>query len=170
MADLVGVSPESMFADRGYGFRGSSLSLGRNDAGESYRNGRVLSDDGLEAPAERRKPAVGARLIEDREARGSLDEHRGVGRLFHLEGVEARAQQELKLIAQHFAGGAQLAAKAVALAQQARLAVGAAVLELRKDQRDQPEPIDPRRELGDAAVIWPDHANRSIAFDDLARI
>ena len=99
-------------ADRGYGFRGSSLSLGHGMThGELRRNRHVLRS-GPEAPAERRKPAVGARLIEDREARGSLDEHRGVGRLFHLEGVEARAQQELKLVAQHFAGGAQLAAKA----------------------------------------------------------
>ena len=84
-------------------------------------------DAALQPAAKRRQAAVGARLIEDREARGGLDEHRGVGRLFHLESVEARAQQELKLVAQHFAGGAQLAAKSIALAQQARLAVGAAI-------------------------------------------
>ena len=56
-----------------------------------------------------------------------LGERRGVGLLGHLEGVEAGAVQEQELVAQHLAGGAQLAAKAVALAQEPRLAVGAAV-------------------------------------------
>src|SRR6185437_12773336 len=107
----------------------------RNDA-RALRRNRYILCGGPVAPAQSRQPAVGARLIEDREARGSLRKHRGVGGLFYLEGVEARAQQELKLIAQHVADGAQLAAKAVTLAQQARLAVGAAILELRKDERD----------------------------------
>src|SRR3546814_19937325 len=39
----------------------------------------------------------------------------------HLEGIEAAAQHEQKLVAQHVADRAQLALEAVALAQQARI-------------------------------------------------
>ena len=53
-----------------------------------------------------------------------------------LERVEARAQHEEQLLEQHLADGAQLALEAVALAQQPRVGVGAAVAELRKLERD----------------------------------
>ena len=77
----------------------------------------------------------------------------------------------MKLIAQHVAGGAQLAAKAKALAQQARLSVGAAILELREEDRNQREPIDPRRELRDAARGLPaDAPARASRLDELGRV
>ena len=52
-------------------------------------------------------------------------------------GVEAGALQQRHHVDQHLAGGAHLAAEAVARAQQVGLAVGAAVDPLRKLQRDQ---------------------------------
>ena len=58
--------------------------------------------------------AVGARLIDHAVARHDLGEDPRVGRLLHLEGIEAGAHQEMELVAQHVAGGAQRAAKAVA--------------------------------------------------------
>ena len=88
---------------------------------------------------------------------------RGVGVLFDLERIEAGADEEQELIAQHVAGGAQLAAKAVALAQLPGLAVSAAVAEGRKRQRDQRQPVEPRRELGNPAVVGPQHAGRRLA-------
>jgi len=74
-----------------------------------------------------RQSAISGRLIEHGVgARISLANAATIGILLHLEGIEAGAHQEHELIAQHVAGGAQLAAKAVALPQQSRLAVGAA--------------------------------------------
>ncbi len=64
--------------------------------------------------------------------------------LRHFEGVEAAALHEEELVAQHLPDRAQLALVAVALAQQARIAIGAAVGEFGKFERDQ-------REAGDVA-------------------
>src|SRR5215469_1563777 len=69
----------------------------------------------------------------------------------------------MKLVAQHVAGGAQRAAKAIGFAQQPRLAIGTAVAEFRKLQRHQSEMAQPGRQFGNAAVVWPEHAKRSIA-------
>ena len=64
---------------------------------------------------------------------------RRVGRVRHLEGVEADAAHEGDLVGQHVADGAQLAREAVLLAQQARGGEGAAVGELGEVERDQGE-------------------------------
>jgi len=61
--------------------------------------------------------AILGRLVEHAVALDRLDEGRHIAVLLHLEGVEARAQQKQELIAQHLAGGAKLAAKAISLAQ-----------------------------------------------------
>ena len=50
--------------------------------------------------------------------------------------VEAGARQQRQHVDEHLAGGADLAREAIARAQQARLAVGAAVGPLRETQRD----------------------------------
>src|ERR1700692_2016664 len=75
----------------------------------------------------RRHATVAGRLIEHGMARDLAGERRHVGILLHLEGIEAGAQQEDELVAQHVAGGAQLAAKAIRFPQLSGLAVGAAV-------------------------------------------
>ena len=124
----------------------------------------------MQAPPQRRQTAVGTRLIDYREARNRFGERPRVGRLFYLEGIKAGAQQKLELIAQDVAGGAQLAAEAEAFAQQARLAVGAAVAEFREHQRHQRNVIKPWRKFRDLAIVRPENANRSIALNKVARI
>src|ERR1700735_2281718 len=84
--------------------------------------------------------------------------------------MEAGAKKYLKLTAKHLAGAAQFTAEAIPFAQQARLAVSAAVLEFRKHERDQRKPIDKGRQLGDAAIVGPEHAQWRIAFDELVGI
>jgi hypothetical protein len=113
-----------------------------------------------------RQAAVPGRLIEDRVARDLARERRHIGVLLHLEGIEAGAQQEHELVAQHVAGGAELATIAVMLAQQPRLAVGAAVPELRKLQRDQGQPVEIRRKLRDPAAVRPRYAGRRLPARD----
>ena len=68
----------------------------------------------LQSPPQRRHAAVGAGLIDHAVARQQLWRTPRIGRLLHLEGIEAGADQEVELIAQHVAGGAQRAAKTVA--------------------------------------------------------
>src|SRR6202047_5630765 len=82
-----------------------------------------------DAAGARGRAAVAGRLIEHAVAVRGLGARRRVGVLGHFEGVEAGAQHEQELIAQHLAGGAQLATKTVALADQPRLAERATVLE-----------------------------------------
>src|SRR3954451_18817276 len=81
-------------------------------------------------PAQCWSAAVARRLIERAIAARCIGESLDVRRLGHLEGVEARADEEQDRVAQHLPGAAKLAALAIALAQEPRLAVGAAVLEL----------------------------------------
>src|SRR5262245_22344397 len=98
---------------------------------ESYSTKPLVTSVGaralvLVAELHRGRPAVSRRLIPDREIRerrapileriGALD----------IERVEAYAQHEEQLLQQHFADGAQLALEAVALAQEARVRIGAA--------------------------------------------
>src|SRR5712691_2475731 len=117
-----------------------------------------------------RRASVAGRLIEDAVARKRGGEGGCVGVLLDLEGVKAGANEKKELVAQHLAGGAQLAAKAMLLAQEARLAVGAAVAEAWKDQRHQREAVEMRGELGDLAVVRPQHADRRLAAGDVRHV
>src|SRR5262249_53699179 len=85
--------------------------------------------------------------------------------LLDIERIEAGAQHEHELVAQHLTGGAQLALIAMTLTQQARLAVGAAVAEGREYQRDQREPIEIWHEIVEVAVVRPDHADLTAALE-----
>ena len=125
--------------------------------------GSSVPGSALQPPPQCRRASVGAILIIDAVARQNLGEGTRVRVLLHLEGIEAGAYQEMKLVAQHVAGRAQHAAKTVGLAQQARLAVGAAVLEFRKYQHDEREVAEPRLKLRHAFVIGPGNAKRAIA-------
>src|SRR5262249_59979550 len=100
---------------------------------------------------------------------GSSKRHR-VGRLQNVECIEAGAQQEQELVAKDLAGSPQLSSKAITLAQHARLAVGAPVLVGRKYQGDEREVCEMRLELGDVAIVGPDHANRLIAAPEIVGI
>ena len=70
----------------------------------------------MRAPTQRRHAAIGAWLIDNAVAARGFDKSAGIGGLFHLEGIEAGADQEVELIAQHIPGGAQRAAKTIGLA------------------------------------------------------
>src|SRR5204863_9644537 len=95
----------------------------------------------LHAPVQRAEPAIAGWLIEHRIAPDCLVERLRIALLPDLERIEARAQHEDKLVAQHLSASAQLAIIAVALAQQAGLRVGAAVAKTRKHQRDRSKPV-----------------------------
>src|SRR5580704_16756199 len=71
----------------------------------------------------------------------------------------------MELIAQHVAGSAQRAGKAVRLAQQPRLAIGTAVAEFREMKRNQRQMAEPGLELGDTPVVRPGDAERAVAAD-----
>ena len=60
--------------------------------------------------------------------------------------------------------------KAKLLAQHAGLAVAAAVLEIRELERHQSQPIEMRRELGNAPVVRPQHAGRRLTPQNLLGI
>jgi hypothetical protein len=69
------------------------------------------------------------------------ERQRALGELLRLVGaqrdrVEAGAREQRHHVDEHLAGGADLAREAIARAQQARLAVGAAVGPLREDEGD----------------------------------
>src|SRR5262245_6021034 len=96
------------------------------------------------ARAQRRNAPVAGGLIEYAVACDRLGKDGGVGRLDDLEGIKAGAHKKQELIAQNVAGGAQLTAKAVLLAQLPRLAIGAPVLEVGEHQRHQGELIEIR--------------------------
>src|SRR5690349_518171 len=101
----------------------------------------------LAAPVQRREMAVAGRLIKHGIAPRRFAECFRIGLLLDVESVEAGAQHEDELVAQHLTGGAQLAVKAVTLAQQASLRIGAAIAERREYQRDQRETIEIRHEI-----------------------
>src|SRR5215472_11877338 len=63
----------------------------------------------------------------------------------NVEHVEARAHQKQELVPQDLAGSTQLAMIVVALPQQPRLTVGAAVLEAGEDQCHQGQAVEVRR-------------------------
>src|ERR1700736_6355079 len=90
----------------------------------------------LHPPVQRRDPAIAGRLVEHRIALHGGGEGFRIAILLDLEGVETGAQHEYELVAQHLTGGAQLAFEAMTLPQQPRLAVGTAVAEGRKYQRN----------------------------------
>jgi hypothetical protein len=80
------------------------------------------------------------------------------------------AQQEQELVAQNLSGRAHFAAEAVALAQEARLAIGAAVAEGRKRQRHGSDAIEMRGEFGDVAAVRPDHADRPVMLGEVIAV
>src|SRR3981081_2819039 len=112
----------------------------------------------LHPPVQCGDAAVAGRLIKHRIALYRTGKRFRIAFLLDLEGVEAGAQHEHELVAQHVAGGAQFALEAMALPQQPRLAVGAAVAEGRKYQRNCREPPEIGHEIVDVAVVRPDHA------------
>src|SRR5580658_7145834 len=124
----------------------------------------------LQPPPQRGCAAVRSRLINHAVTLEDFGKYLRVGRLLHFERIEAGAHQEMKLVAQHVAGGAQCAAKAEMLAQKTRLAVGPAVAKLRKIKRDESEMAEPRFKLGNAPIIRPQHAERAVAADKLAGV
>jgi hypothetical protein len=114
--------------------------------------------------AEGRRSAIGPRLIEHAVAPRAVREGGDIGLLRDLEGVEAGPQQKQELVAQDLAGGAQLAAKPEPLAQDARLAVGTAVLEAGKSERDLCESVEMGCKLRDAAIVGPEYAYRALVL------
>jgi hypothetical protein len=77
-----------------------------------------------------------------------------------LEGVEAAADHEARLLADHVAHGANLAREAIAFAQQACGGIGAAVAELRKLQRHDRKPGQVVDQGLDLLVARQAHAHR----------
>ena len=77
----------------------------------------------------------------------------------HLEGVEAATVHEQELVAQHIADRAHLALETLALAQQPRIGIRAAIGEFRELQRDERE----------AAKIIGRQGRRLIAFEPQAQ-
>src|SRR5215831_14605193 len=124
----------------------------------------------LHATMQRGETAIAGWLIEHRIALHGLGEGFGVALLLHLESVEAGAEHEHELVAQHLSRGAQLAAIVEALAQEARLAVGAAVAESRKDEPDRGDPIEMGHEVVDVAAVRPDHAELARTAQERLRI
>src|SRR5262249_60063526 len=116
--------------------------------GPSWRKGR----------ARRGRPPVAGRLIEHAEASDRLGKGGGVSVLHDFKRVEAGADEKQELVAQHVAGGAQLATEAVLFAQLPRLTVRAAVLEGREHQRHQRKAIEMRHKLRYPAVVRPQTA------------
>src|SRR5712671_2575104 len=113
----------------------------------------------LHPPVKCGDPAIAGRLVEHRIALHRGGEGFRVALLLDLEGVEAGAQHEYELVAQHLTGGAQLAFESMALPQQPRLAVGTAVAEGRKYQRNRREPAEMGHEIVNVAVVRPDHGS-----------
>src|SRR4051812_6653006 len=89
----------------------------------------------LHPPMQRSDTAIAGRLVKHRIALCRTGKRLGVTVLFDLERVEAGAQHEHELVAQHLTGGAQFTFITVTFAQQPRLAIGAAIAERGKYQR-----------------------------------
>ncbi len=102
------------------------------------------------AAARRRRPGSGRRR--SRSARRAASSAL-VGAQQHR--VEAGALQQRQHVDQHVAGGADLARRSAARAQQAGLAVGAAVGPLRELQRDQRQPRQVGGQRLDVERRWP---------------
>src|SRR5262245_60985114 len=111
-----------------------------------------------QARDERARTSIPGRLIEHAVTVHGLGERGCVGVLRQLEGVEAGTLQEKELVAQDLAGRTQLPAKGVTLAQEPRLAVGAAVAEIWKHEGNERDPVEIGRELSDLAVVGPHDA------------
>src|SRR3954451_22337424 len=105
----------------------------------------------LHPPVQRGEAAIAGRLIEYRITLYRRGKRLRVVFLFHFECIEAGAQHEHELIAQHLAGGAQLPLETMPFPQQPRLAVSAAVAEGRKHQRDHRKPVEIRDKVVDIA-------------------
>lgn len=83
----------------------------------------------LHPPIERGDASIAGRLVEHRIAPGGSGKRRCVAILGDLKSVEAGAQHEHELVAQDLTSGAEFAFEVMTLAQQSRLAIGAAVAE-----------------------------------------
>jgi hypothetical protein len=99
---------------------------------------------------------------------------RALGDLLHLvgtqlHGVEAAAREERRHVGEHLAGCADLAAEAVAHAQQARLAVGAAVGPLGEDQGDARVAIEVGRDPSRRRRRWPARSQPASSIDEADR-
>src|SRR5580692_4604467 len=118
----------------------------------SLRLTRTLRVALLHPLMQRGNPSIAGRLIEYRVAFGAEREGFGVAFLPGFERIEAGAQHEQELIAQHLSGGAQFTLVAMALAQKPRLAIGAAVTEAWKYQRNHRKPVEKRQEVVEVAI------------------
>src|SRR5260370_33358347 len=112
----------------------------------------------LHPPIGRGDAAIAGWLVEYRIALHGGGERFRVAFLLHLKRVEACALHEDELVAQHLPGSAKFTVIAVALAQQARLAVGAAVAKTRNYQRDHRQPVEIEPERVADAVARPEYA------------
>src|ERR1700730_2969413 len=121
-------------------------------------------------PVKRGHAAIAGRLVEHRVTLYRIGKRLCVAFLLYLKRVESRALHEQELVAQHLAGGAQLAAIAVAFPQQPCLTVGATVAEGRKRQSDNREPFDMGDEIVDVAIVRPVYAGSSDAARQRLRI
>src|SRR5260221_9960549 len=72
----------------------------------------TLRMTGLHPPMQRGDAAVAGRLVEHRVTLGGGGKRLRVAVFLHLERIEASAQHENELVAQHLTGGAQFAVKA----------------------------------------------------------
>src|SRR5262245_20385011 len=97
------------------------------------------------ARRQRARASISGRLIEYAVALHGLGEGCRIGVLRDLEGVEAGALHKQQLVAQDLPRCTQLAAKLMALAQEPRLAVGAAVAEVGKHQSNERSSRDTER-------------------------
>src|SRR3982074_625099 len=112
----------------------------------------------LHPPVQRGDAAITGRLIKHRITLYRSGKRFRVAFLLHFERIEAGAQHEYKLIAQHLTGGAQLALETMTFPQQPRLTVGTAIAESRKYQGDHGKPVEMGYEVIDVAIVRPGHA------------
>src|SRR4029453_2136446 len=119
----------------------------------------------LHAAMQRREAAVAGRLVKYRIALCGGGEGLRVAVLLPFDSGKTGAQHEDELVAQHLACGTQFAVIAMTFAQQASLAISAAIAETREHQGDHGEPVKIREEMVDIPVIGPDPAGLSGAAE-----
>src|SRR6187399_730739 len=103
------------------------------------------------------------------------ERQRALGELLRLVGaqrggVEAGAREQRHHVDEHLAGGADLAREAIAPAQQASLAVGAAVRPLREDEGDAPVAGQVGGDGLDVGVVGERVVDRRVAIDETDRV
>src|SRR5581483_10320217 len=99
------------YGARGRAFPATAISpVPRRYAAQAHSQAGTLGMAELHAPMQRGEFSVAGRLIEHRIALHRLCKGFGVRLFLDVEGVEAGAQHEHELVAQHLTGGAQFAA------------------------------------------------------------